>query len=601
MRFTVKAKLASAFGVVILLFMVAGAVSYMKLSDMAATADSMVLRAKRMEKAAEVEKIIWQQVRAEKNAILGTAGEAEEFAANAAKLRDEAMKIRDEVHALASEGGRKLLDNFASAYARMNVYQEETIRLAKTDKTKATERSMGDGRKVVADATEAMGAYVANTKRQMAEQAVQSNEDSRRAQLILIVLVIVSLIVAAIGAVWISLNIGRSLAKAVGLADAVAIGDLSHKIDTSSNDEIGDLVKSLNAMTANLNATAAVANEIAQGNLTIEAKPLSDKDTLGLALERMVEKLRQIVSEALTAAQNVSAGSQELSASAEQLSQGATEQASSAEEASSSMEEMASNVKQNADNANQTEKIAAQSAKDAEASGAAVGRAVNAMQTIAEKITIVQEIARQTDLLALNAAVEAARAGEHGKGFAVVASEVRKLAERSQAAAAEIGTLSTDTVKVAQEAGAMLSKLVPDIKRTAELVEEITAACREQDVGSAQINQAIQQLDKVGQQNASASEQVSSTSEELASQAEQLQSTIAYFRIEQGAKSQAPAPIDRAVSQLRAKAATMAAAERPAKKIVQARPARAVKVAGGGGFAFDMHDGEDDRDADFQR
>ncbi|MHC4050389.1 methyl-accepting chemotaxis protein [Bradyrhizobium sp. 25ACV] len=601
MRFTVKAKLASAFGVVILLFMIAGAVSYMKLSDMAATADSMVLRAKRMEKAAEVEKIIWQQVRAEKNAILGTASEAEEFAVNAAKLRDEATKIRDEVYAMASEGGKKLLDNFASAYARMNVYQEETIRLAKTDKTKATERSMGDGRKVVADATEAMGAYVANTKRQMAEQAVQSNEDSRRAQLVLIVLVIVSLIVAAIGAVWISINISRSLAKAVGLADAVAIGDLSHKIDASSNDEIGDLVKSLNAMTANLNATAAVANEIAQGNLTIEAKPLSDKDTLGLALERMVEKLRQIVSEALTAAQNVSAGSQELSASAEQLSQGATEQASSAEEASSSMEEMASNVKQNADNANQTEKIAAQSAKDAEASGAAVGRAVNAMQTIAEKITIVQEIARQTDLLALNAAVEAARAGEHGKGFAVVASEVRKLAERSQAAAAEIGTLSADTVKVAQEAGAMLSKLVPDIKKTAELVEEITAACREQDVGSAQINQAIQQLDKVGQQNASASEQVSSTSEELASQAEQLQSTIAYFRIEHGAKSQTPAPIDRAVSQLRAKAATMAAAERPAKKVVQARPARAVKVAGGGGFAFDMHDGEDDRDADFQR
>jgi methyl-accepting chemotaxis protein len=264
------------------------------------------------------------------------------------------------------------------------------------------------------------------------------------------------------------------------------------------------------------------------------------------------------------------------------------------------MEEMASNVKQNADNANQTEKIAAQSAKDAEASGAAVGRAVNAMQTIAEKITIVQEIARQTDLLALNAAVEAARAGEHGKGFAVVASEVRKLAERSQAAAAEIGTLSVETVKVAQEAGSMLAKLVPDIKKTAELVEEITAACREQDVGSAQINQAIQQLDKVGQQNASASEEVSSTSEELASQAEQLQSTIAYFRIEHGGKGHAPAPIDRAVNQLRTKAATMAAVERPAKK-PQARPARAIKAAGGGGFAFDMNDGEDDRDADFQR
>jgi methyl-accepting chemotaxis protein len=268
------------------------------------------------------------------------------------------------------------------------------------------------------------------------------------------------------------------------------------------------------------------------------------------------------------------------------------------------MEEMASNVKQNADNANQTEKIAAQSSRDAEASGVAVGRAVEAMQTIAEKITIVQEIARQTDLLALNAAVEAARAGEHGKGFAVVASEVRKLAERSQAAAADIGTLSTETVKVAREAGDMLSKLVPDIKKTAELVQEITAACREQDVGSSQINQAIQQLDKVGQQNASASEQVSSTSEELASQAEQLQSTISFFRIEQAGRGEqaAPAPIDHAVGQLRAKAAHMAAAERGAKKPTRARrPARATNVAGGGGFAFDMQDGVDDRDAEFQR
>jgi methyl-accepting chemotaxis protein len=565
MRFTVKAKLASAFGVIIVLSGVAGGVAYMKLGDMMATADSMVLRAKRMERATEVEKDILIQLRAEKNAIIGNESEVEQAATDAAKRRESALKTKDEVYALASQAGRKLLDGFDVSYAKMNAYQEETIRIAKTDKAKATERSSSEGRKIVNEALESMGAYVENTKKQMAEQAVQSKEEGHQAQFLLMMLLGISLIVAIGAALWISISISRSLGRAVSLAGAVADGDLNQTIPSASNDEIGDLMKSLNVM---------------------------------------VEKLRQIVAEALTAARNVSAGSQELSASAEQLSQGATEQASSAEEASSSMEEMASNVKQNADNANQTEKIAAQSAKDAEASGVAVGRAVNAMQTIAEKITIVQEIARQTDLLALNAAVEAARAGEHGKGFAVVASEVRKLAERSQAAAAEIGTLSTESVKVAQEAGGMLSKLVPDIKKTAELVQEITAACREQDVGSAQINQAIQQLDKVGQQNASASEQVSSTSEELASQAEQLQSTISFFRIDHAIRNEraAPAPIDRAVGQLRAKAATMAVADRGPKKPAPVRkPARALKAANGGGFAFDMHDGEDDRDADFQR
>jgi methyl-accepting chemotaxis protein len=385
------------------------------------------------------------------------------------------------------------------------------------------------------------------------------------------------------------------LRRAVDLADAVAIGDLNRDVNHAANDEIRDLVTSMKTMTSNLRNTADIADQISNGNLTVSPKPLSDKDTLGKALESMVARLRGVVGDALAAGDNVSSGSQELSASSEQLSQGATEQASAAEEASAAMEQMAANIKQNADNAAQTEKIARQSSRDAEASGQAVTRAVGAMRTIAEKISIVQEIARQTDLLALNAAVEAARAGEHGKGFAVVASEVRKLAERSQAAAAEISALSGDTVQVATDAGDMLSRLVPDIQKTAELISEISAACREQDIGASQINEAIQQLDKVTQQNAGASEQMSATSEELAAQAEELQASIAFFKVEQsGGGRRVPA---------RAPAKPMSSQAQKAKPAQRQSSAQSVSAqqARAKGFALDMSmGGPDDDDADFR-
>jgi len=289
----------------------------------------------------------------------------------------------------------------------------------------------------------------------------------------------------------------------------------------------------IRGITRPLNEAVTVSNRLAEGDLMVVVE-VTSRDEIGqllLSMKNMVERIKRVVADVKGSSDNVASGSQQLSSGAEQMSQGTTEQAASAEEASSSVEEMNATIKQNADNASQTEKIALKSSSDAQESGRAVSETVSAMKEIASKISIIEEIARQTNLLALNAAIEAARAGEHGKGFAVVASEVRKLAERSQTAAGEISRLSTTSVEVAEKAGAMLAKLVPDIQKTAELVQEISAASKEQNAGSDQINSAIQQLNQVIQQNAGAAEEMSSTAEELSSQAEQLQSAIAFFKV----------------------------------------------------------------------
>jgi len=275
----------------------------------------------------------------------------------------------------------------------------------------------------------------------------------------------------------------------------------------------------------------AFAEKIAAGDLAAETG-IDQKDEIGQlahALDVMRDKLKEIVRDIASVAGQVSSGSQELSATSQQMSQGATEQASSVEEISASMEQMTSNVRQNAENAQATEAIARKSAAIAEEGGKAVTKTVEAMRLIASKITIIEEIARSTNMLALNASIEAARAGEYGKGFAVVASEVGKLAERSQKEAGAISALSGESVQIAENAGQTILGMIPEIKRTAELVQEISGASAEQNTGAQQINSALMQLDQVVQQNASASEESSSMSEELASQAEQMQETIGFF------------------------------------------------------------------------
>ncbi len=350
-------------------------------------------------------------------------------------------------------------------------------------------------------------------------------------RIVVIAIGIIALLVGVILAIVIARGIIKPLLKGVDFSKSVAKGDLDVTIDVDQNDEVGMLADAMKQMVSNLRDTVQVAEQIASGDLDAKVNILSEKDTLGQSLALMVEKLSNVVREVKTAADNVASGSQELSATSEQMSQGATEQAAAAEEASSSMEEMSSNISQNADNAMQTEKIATKSSDDAREGGKAVDETVVAMKEIAQKISIIEEIARQTDLLALNAAIEAARAGEHGKGFAVVASEVRKLAERSATAAAEISNLSSSSVEVAEKAGDLLNTIVPDIQKTAQLVQEISAASSEQNTGTEQINKALQQLDQVIQQNATGSEEMASTSEELASQAEQLQDTITFFKL----------------------------------------------------------------------
>jgi methyl-accepting chemotaxis protein len=426
-------------------------------------------------------------------------------------------------------------------------------------KLMAQEIANGEGRKAAKAVTDAAEDYVDFVHGIMAQAVQEAGQTYVAARTILIAAIVVAIIIGLAAATWIAIGISAGLGKAVGLARAVAGGDVNQSASVSTNDEVRDLVEALNTMSG---------------------------------------KLRGVVGEAVSTSTQVAAGSQQLSATSEDLSQGASEQAASTEEASASMEQMAANIKQSADNAAQTEKIARKAASDAQVSGEAVNRAVTAMQTIAEKIGIVQEIARQTDLLALNAAVEAARAGEHGRGFAVVASEVRKLAERSQAASAEISTISSQTVKAAQEAGDMLSRLVPDIRKTAELVAEISAACREQEIGSEQVNKAIQELDKVTQRNASASEEMSATAEELAAQSEQLTAAMGFFRlndIEQPAPRVAPRASREVVRQNAAPRMPDAApARRAAPRAFPAKPAA--------GFALSLADGgPDERDREFER
>lgn len=327
-----------------------------------------------------------------------------------------------------------------------------------------------------------------------------------------------------------------------------------------------------------LNEAVELADQVATGDLTREIRSdyNDEPGRLTAALSEMITRLREIVGQAKNGADRVAMGSTEVTSSSQALADGASRQAASVEEVSASMEEMIAQIGRNTDNARETEKMASQTSQDAQKGGETVMQAVDSIKNIAERISIIEEIARQTNLLALNAAIEAARAGEAGKGFAVVAAEVRKLAERSGNAAAEIGELSSSTLAQADAAGAMLTKMVPDIQKTAELVQEISSASLEQNSGAQEINTAIQELDSVIQQNAGASEELAATAREFTEHASQLQQGMQFFDIGQQS-AYAPAPT------------RVRATQPPAAKLPSAAP----KPVAGSGVDIDMDDSDD--------
>ncbi len=402
---------------------------------------------------------------------------------------------------IKTDQNRALFEKVGPARAGFGKLREEVFTLSRNQKPEeALKKTKTELRPAMETYMAAVSALVDFNKAGGDAAAADIQASGRSAMIGIFIGIAVAFLLGTVIAVIITRSIIKPLQTAGAAVDKVAGGDLTANIEITSSDEIGKICAAMNSM---------------------------------------IEALRRTLGEVNTATSNVTSGSHQLSATAQQISEGTSEQAASAEETTSSMEEMAASIQQNADNAKQTDRIASKAAEDAQASGQAVAKTVHSMREVAEKISIIEEIARKTDLLALNAAVEAARAGEHGKGFAVVASEVRKLAERSQTAAAEISKITGSGVQMAEQAGEMLARLVPDIRKTAELVQEIAASSAEQTTGAAQVNKAIQQLDQVIQQNSAAAEELASTAEELSSQAQQLQSTVAFFKLDNHAQARA--------------------------------------------------------------
>jgi methyl-accepting chemotaxis protein len=445
------------------------------------------------------------RTREARHILADTPAETNEMLHNAQQSRAEVDANLEKYKPLISSPEEQTLyDEFVREYRQYLGISEKVLNLStQGDKASAKTMLAVESKPVFEDAAATLNKLVALNDANAQTFSDDAAITYGRARLTIALVLAGSILIGLFLTWFISRIISRPLRHAMDVATRLAEGDLGVTVQATGNDETGRLL---------------------------------------LAMKNMSGQLGRIISEVRYAADNLASASEEVSATAQSMSQATSEQAASVEQTSASVEEMTASINQNTENAKVTDGMASKAAREAVEGGQSVQATVDAMKKIAQRIGIIDDIAYQTNLLALNAAIEAARAGEHGKGFAVVAAEVRKLAERSQVAAQEIGELSISSVSLAERAGALLTEIVPSIGKTSDLVQEISAASEEQSAGVSQINLAMVQLNQVTQQNASSSEELAATAEEMSSQAEQLQQAMSFFKVEnEGARGVPPA------------------------------------------------------------